>query len=331
MSPFLPRWVREIAEEVSEAPDWLVHQLLPLGAVAILAAYPKVGKSTLASQLTVAIAQGRSFLGRPTRRNGVLCVVAEEHKADVVRRLRQFGMSDADAICLWTETATDTAADRDLMKRFIATNNLVIIDTWASYLMIQDETNNSEVTRRMMPYVEMARGSGATILFVHHERKNRDEGGDDARAIRGGGAILALVDLAYQLQRDGSETGRKLKIVGRYSEVPAQLKLDYLEGEYVSLGTPEEHSRIALRDKSVAVLPSTGPGLTVAEVVKATHTRAGAVRAALEGAYAVSIVERSGSGKKGSPFRYRRVVATPQESTAELVIVGAGDTELTEV
>jgi RecA-family ATPase len=87
MTPFLPRWIKDLAAEVPEVPDWQVHALLPQGSLGLLSAYPKVGKSTLVSQLTVAVAKGRDFLGRHTRQGGVLYVAAEERREDVIRRL----------------------------------------------------------------------------------------------------------------------------------------------------------------------------------------------------------------------------------------------------
>jgi RecA-family ATPase len=72
MTPFLPRHVKDLADEVPESPDWLVHGLMPRGALALLSAYPKVGKSTLVGDLIVAVAQGRSFLGRSTEQGSVL-------------------------------------------------------------------------------------------------------------------------------------------------------------------------------------------------------------------------------------------------------------------
>jgi len=311
MTPFLPRHVKDLAEEVPEAPAWLVHGLLPKGALALLAAYPKVGKSTLAAEGAVAVAQGRDFLGRRTEQGGVLLIVAEEMKDDVIRRLRHFGMTDTDPVWLWTETVSDTPKDREDMERFIEEKGivLVIIDTFASYLMISDETNNSLVTLKLKPYVDMAHQKGTTtVLFVHHERKNRDEGDDDTRAIRGGGAILGLADVAFQLQKEsGGGTRRRLRIVGRYQEIPPSLKLDYRDGEYVSLGTPEEHTRVAQREKVLAVLPTEGPGSTVAETAKKAGMKEGAARMALEDAHAAKAATRTGTGKRGAPYRYLRV------------------------
>src|SRR5262245_52083978 len=136
MTPFRPRWVKDLAGEIEEVPDWLVHCLLPKGALALLAAYPKVGKSTLAAQWAVAVCQGQEFLGRRTQAGGVLLIVAEEMHEDVLRRLRQFGMNDDDPICIWAETAMDAPKDRELVAQFIRGNSiaLVIVDTLAPFL-----------------------------------------------------------------------------------------------------------------------------------------------------------------------------------------------------
>jgi KaiC/GvpD/RAD55 family RecA-like ATPase len=312
MTPFLPRHVKELASDVPEAPDWLVHGLLPRGTLALLAAYPKVGKSTLVGQLTVAVAQGRPFLGRPTQAGGVLVIVAEEMKDDVMRRLRHFGMEEhKDQIYLWTEGVEDTDADRKKLQNFIQDQHiaLVIVDTFASYLLIPDEIDNSAVTRRLKPYVDMAHTTGATILFVHHERKNGEEGDDSARAIRGGGAILGMADLAFQLQRlSGGGSRRRLRIVGRYQEIPRSLTLDYVDDEYVSRGTPEEAGRTAQRDTVLAILPNVGLGLTVKEVATMTQSKEKAVRTALEDAFSCRSARRSGAGRRGDPFRYSRAL-----------------------
>jgi KaiC/GvpD/RAD55 family RecA-like ATPase len=335
MTPFLPRHVRDLAGEVSETPDWLVHGLIPRGVIALLAAFPKVGKSTLVAQLAVAVAQGRTFLNRSTQAGGVLVIVAEEMKDDVMRRLRHFGMEEEnDTIYLWTEGVEDTEKDRKALHQFILAHKiaLVIIDTFASYLQLQDEIDNSAVTRRMKPYLDMAHATGTTtILFVHHERKTRDEGTDSTRDIRGGGAILGSADLAFQLRKESGGGGRRqLKIVGRYSEIPASLALDYVAGEYVSLGTPEEAGRAAQREKILAALPSSGPGLTLVEATLKTGLKEKATRTALEDAHSLGFAGRTGDGKKGDPFRYVRVSVSPI-SAPDSLIDEAKEREVAEV
>ena len=58
----------------------------------------KVGKSTFAYALALAVARGQDFLGYSTKRGGVLILAVEEHQRDIVNRLLAFGMTRADAI-----------------------------------------------------------------------------------------------------------------------------------------------------------------------------------------------------------------------------------------
>jgi hypothetical protein len=46
---------------------WIWHRMLPSGGLCLLAAYMKVGKSTLAYALGAAVAQGKPFLGQSAR------------------------------------------------------------------------------------------------------------------------------------------------------------------------------------------------------------------------------------------------------------------------
>lgn len=315
MTPFQPMWVKDLEQETPESPEWLVRGLLPRGAVALLSDYPKVGKSPFAYQLAVAIATGRPFLGRATNLEGVLIIVAEERTHDAVRRLRDFGMSAEDRICLWAEGVRDTPEDRARMREFIGDKKigLLIVDTLASYLLLENETDNSLVTTRLKPYVDMAHTTAATILLVHHERKNSGMDGDSTRAIRGGGAFLGLADVSFQLHKEsGGGSSRKLTIVGRYSEIPPSLKLDYQNDEYVSLGTPEEATQKAKREKAMAVLPVDGEGLTVKEVAEKTGLKERAVRVALESADRAQVA-RSGGGKRNDAYRYVRRAASPND------------------
>jgi AAA domain len=237
-------------------------------------------------------------------------------------------LADTDPIVLWTETVFDTVQDRGAIEAFIRANNitLVIIDTLATYLLVQDETDNSAVTIRMKPYVDMAHQTGTTILFIHHERKSREGATDGTQAIRGGGAILALADVSFQLQKDGGTTHRKLKIVGRYQEITPALHLDYRDEEYVCLGTPEEAWRTLQRERAYAVLARAAPGLTVDEVVDKSGMKKGAARAALEDAYGKT-VDRTGIGRRGDPYRYHRLSTPVQEDGAP----AAAEKELAEV
>src|SRR5437868_159230 len=133
-APFAPIHVSDLATEVPENIVWLVHRLIPTGILMLISGYMKTGKSTLAYALAVAVAQGRAFLDRKTLQGGVLVLAVEEHRRDVMNRLRMYGATDEDPI--WIEAApvqddptTIAALDQFIEKHAIV---LVLIDTLAS-------------------------------------------------------------------------------------------------------------------------------------------------------------------------------------------------------
>ena len=91
---------------------WLWQGLIPVGSLFLLCAYMKVGKSTLAYRVALAIAQGLVCLDRATTKKGVLILAVEEHIRDIRRRLERFGMTPEMEIYV----IVDRGQGRDLDK-----------------------------------------------------------------------------------------------------------------------------------------------------------------------------------------------------------------------
>src|SRR5262249_38894958 len=84
---------------LAERPDpmiWTVEPYLPEGTLALLVAYMKVGKSTFAYHLALAVAKGEPFLNGATKQGGVLILAVEEHRRDAKLRLGKFGLRASD-------------------------------------------------------------------------------------------------------------------------------------------------------------------------------------------------------------------------------------------
>src|SRR5262249_34904341 len=99
---FRPLRAAEILAAESGPIPWIWDPFLPRGALALLVAYMKVGKSTFIYALSIAVARGVSFLRYPTQQGSVLVVALEEHPRDVRRHLEQFGMRPDDPIYVAT-------------------------------------------------------------------------------------------------------------------------------------------------------------------------------------------------------------------------------------
>ena len=72
-----------LAEEDDED-TYVWDRTLPVGGFSICAAKPKVGKSTLARNLAVAVSQGQDFFGRSTTRGKVIYLALEEKLSEVM-------------------------------------------------------------------------------------------------------------------------------------------------------------------------------------------------------------------------------------------------------
>ncbi len=129
--------------------------------------------------------------------------------------------------------------------------SVVVIDTVRSLLGIEDETDNSEVSRAMIPFIAAAREKGKTIIFGHHERKS---GGSHGKGITGGHAFLGVVDIATELDWANSKRKRRLRGWGRIIEVPELVyeKLD--DGRMVALGSPKAVGLKNVKKSALGVL-----------------------------------------------------------------------------
>jgi hypothetical protein len=289
-----------LATEAQPIP-WVWDLFLPRGALALLVAFMKVGKSTFIYALAIAVARGISFLRYSTQQGGVLILALEEHPRDVRRHLEQFGLRPEDPIYVVTGHLQNNPDLLEDLERFIVTNRitLVIIDTLTQFWTVADENSNAEVIRGVTPLLELARQTDAAVLLVHHERKS---GGEEGRGIRGGSALFALVDQAFLLDRrhGGNETHRVLRTLGRYFETPSEVVLAFRDHEYVNLGTDEDFNTI---DQRVLDRLSDEPRSIVA-ISEDLHLTYKVVRKALENLG--DRVIREGLGVKANPYTYRR-------------------------
>src|SRR5438128_2619117 len=101
-SGFHPVSADELLNNEPEPVVWVWHRFIASGRLTLLSAYAKVGKSTFAYQLAIAVAQGRPFLDLPTTQGPVLILAVEEHAQDVQRRLHLFGVQAGDPIHIHT-------------------------------------------------------------------------------------------------------------------------------------------------------------------------------------------------------------------------------------
>ncbi|MDR4467540.1 MAG: AAA family ATPase [Nitrospira sp.] len=288
-------------EEADVSVEWTLYQLIARGALIGLIAKPKVGKTTLIYELAVKVALGLPFLGRATRRCGVLVLALEEHKRDVSRRLRTLGAENLENLNLVigpldADEATFAQLKRTVEERAVG---LIIVDTLNSFWGVRDENNASEVTAAIKPLLNLARSTNAAIVAIHHSRKSEGEHGDE---IRGSNALFSLFDAALLLKRHDAENQRKLTVISRWPETPSELIIELRDHGYECLGDSTTAGRRARLDKLAATLSSEG------QTAKDLSSRSGvpfrSVHGLLDELVQLRRSERLGTGRKGDPFKF---------------------------
>lgn len=289
-----------LAQDWGEEIDWVWEDYLPGGGLVMLAAKPKVGKSTLAYDLAVKVAQGEPFLGRQTTQGGVLILALEEHPRDVRLRLKALG-AECDNLYIHAGRLEASSAVFGSIAQFVKEHgiNLILVDTLAMFWRIVDENAPAALTRAVRPLLDLARETGACVLLIHHFRKSEGTEGDD---IRGTGALLASVDVALLLYRHKSEKQRRLCAIGRYADTPPELIIALEDAEYTVIGEPSELTKAAERDRLCVALSPTPEGIdTLAKKAGVPVRRAyGHMKSLVTDGKA----QQHGKGVKGDPSRY---------------------------
>jgi hypothetical protein len=290
-----------------EQTPWLWQGYLARGALTVLGAREKAGKSSLTWALIAVLLSGRDFCGRPTSPTPVV-VLTEEPPPSVAEKLERFGIApDAPLSILtradvrgrpqWDAVVAAAGAEAERLGA-----GIIVINPLAFWAALPPDAENSAgaMTEALRPLLELA-GRGLAVLALHHVDNAHGE-------LRGSTAIGAAADLIVTLSREAeSTTRRRLEAVGRFSECPAEPVLIELDGDrYAALGTPREVSAEERERQVLAALSSEPPGRTQKELAAATGLSQQRVAEALGALPARRAVIRTGQGTRGAPYRYHR-------------------------
>jgi hypothetical protein len=310
--------------------EWVWRDYLARGAVTLLAGKPKSGKSTLALGLVRAITRGAEFLGRPTTRTGVV-YVSEEAGSTLLHKVPG---DVADLHLLTRDNAWPRPPWRDVIAAAAAQAHalaagLIVVDTFAYWaaLAADQEKDAGAAQTAIEPLLEAA-NSGLAVLLPGHTRKAPGEGGD---AVRGSSAIAGTVDVVLELERPaGSQQPRQrvLAGLGRYPQTPGALLVEHDlatdSWRVVGEGADRQDARaIGDRQALLDTLPSSEPGVTRADLEEQLDAPHRQFAAQLDKLIEEGLVTRDGEGKKGDPYRWRRIVRNPPAQNPRTIAPGA--------
>lgn len=203
-------------EERIEPSPWLVDGILRTGRrrVSLACGKPRVGKSTLAHELCVAVSKGIKFLGRDTMRSEVLLWQSEEETEDiqqVFKRLHYDPRTD-EKILVLERNCKNTMQN---LLRVLQDNKgirLCVIETLDKCLHVKDILSNTAAQERFEEFDQLVvkpLEGRVSFLGLHHEKKRR-LGGGIRDSILGATAVAAEIDSLIFLERDEYDDNRRI-------------------------------------------------------------------------------------------------------------------------
>jgi len=303
--------IGDLLSRPQEETRWVVQDRLPQGGLSLLSSKPKVGKSTLARSLALSVATGEPWLGWPVSQGGVIYLALEEKESEIARHFVQMGAKGDEDLALVCGPLIERPYEKlrhDVAERAPA---LVVIDTFQHFSRVKDPNNYAEVVLAIGQLLDIARESGAHIMVVHHDRKGyRSVDGDE---VLGSIGFKATVDTIIHLHR--SKNHRTIWTEQRYGPQLEETIINFNE----STRTPtrgihsDDFEANRLGREIETVLCGAPEPLTEDELDKLVTGRTGTKRAALRRLHQAGAIARSGTGKKGSPYRYSMPLPSPHE------------------
>lgn len=321
-SPLRTLTLRDLDDLTLPDVEWVVDDLLPAGALALLLGRPKAGKSLLAIDLLVSVARGEPFLDRATLPGPALYVPAEDSPAVLRQRLRaRLGdVRELPLVVLPADGTLDQSVHLDHVDSFrrLARTivdlrpRVVVLDPFREFHRL-DENDADSMAALLRPLRRLARATHALLVLVHHRAKR---GTDAGTAARGSTAITGAVDLVLAFDplpeareeesRDARAlaTALTLRVEGRYGprqRFQVRLGPD-LHWQVVGfLGTAD----LPVRERVRRCVAAASRPLTADQVRRATGASRSQVHDALRRLLRAGDLARDGAGTPADPFRYR--------------------------
>jgi len=198
-------------------PRFLIHGVLPSEAVTLVSGREGVMKTYVVMDWSVAIAEGKPWLGRETEAVNV-CYVDAEMPGELMRaRVYAAGPSQNLNIMHWQEEGFPWKLDHPAMVLAAREHRLLIIDTLRRYMEGLDENSSNDMAI-ITGKLRMLTKWGAAVVVLHHGIKDKERGG-----YRGSTEIGANVDISMHIEKRVEDGETRLILDAhktRYSDDP---------------------------------------------------------------------------------------------------------------
>jgi hypothetical protein len=176
------RLLDDVEVESEPEPEWQLDRILPAGVFAVLYGASETGKSFVALDWSLSSATGRPWRGRSVK-SGPVVYVAAEGWSGIKRRVRAWkqarefvGRAGVQFLC-----GNLQLMERAEVEKFLATIRaklgdqapvLIVVDTLNQNMPGGDENSPKDMGLAIDGAQFLRRETGATVLLVHHPRKD---------------------------------------------------------------------------------------------------------------------------------------------------------------
>ena len=167
-------------QEPIPAKDWLVEETFERGKMGMLVGLYESGKTTDIWFLAFALATGHEWLDRPVKQPCQVLILDFEHQAEDFKAVMKplFDITTSYTCPAYVEYGRRPANMLQELKQKVTLHkpDFIIIDNYMKCLALK-RTDEAAVTEALAPYEDVAAESGAFLLWLHHNRKSKDETG----------------------------------------------------------------------------------------------------------------------------------------------------------
>ena len=198
----------------SKPTDWVVADLLRAGRKrpSLLCGLPEAGKSTLAHQLALAVANGKPFLGRDTVKGHVLYWKSEESAADVREDLVQAGLAEAGKLTMILPEEKDDNTRELIISLNEHDSRLCIVETLGDFMPDSELEKSKEMRDALARFSSniVVHYPHTAFLLLAHFNKSTSKDGLSLTRINGSTMIPAGTDAKIYLEQVSDTDHRRV-------------------------------------------------------------------------------------------------------------------------
>lgn len=203
-------------KEGEQGEEWLIEGLWEYDSVGLIVAPPKSYKSTLITNMAVAVASGKPFDGRKVIQGGVLILQGENSL--VAEKSRMMNIAGTTDLPIYYVQSSINLDNIEVLKRTIIENNIKMLVIDPLYLLFGSGNMNLQVdvTPKLRTLTEIRKETGCSIILVHHTRKTDGSTDLSTSDINGSGFFEGWYESLIMLQPPRRTVVRKVKMFNRF-------------------------------------------------------------------------------------------------------------------